>query len=162
MFRRFIHLPPTGLVVALLLATAAAAPARGPVKISADSLELDQQAQATTYSGNVLLTQGEMRLTAASLTVSVRDGRLGRIEASGNPARFESRLDDGTPVIGEAARIVFDSAAGLLTLIGEGRLSQGRNRIENDHIEYDLNRGNLKAGGKKAKKRVEVIFQPAQ
>jgi len=161
MSRRFRCLQ--ALLLTLSLATTAASAAQGePVKISADTLELDQKQQSTTYSGNVLLTQGEMRLTADSLTVFVKDGKLGRIEAHGNPARFDSRLKDGTPVSGEAAEIRFDSAAGLLTLIGDGRLTQGQNRIENDHIEYDLNRGNLKAGGKKAKKRVEVIFQPSQ
>ncbi len=163
MSRRFIYLGPVVLAISMTLSSAvSAAPAAAPVKISADTLELNQQAQSTTYSGNVLLTQGQMKLTADSLTVFVRDGKLGSIEASGTPARFETRLDDDTPVVGEAGKIVFDSAAGLLTLIGDGRLRQGQNRIENDYIEYDLNRGNLKAGGKKAKKRVEVIFQPAQ
>ena len=133
-----------------------------PGNISSDALELDQKAQSTTYSGNVLLTQGQMKLTAESLTVFLRGGKLGSIEAQGSPARFETRLDDGTTVTGEAEQIRFDSAARLLTLIGNGKLTQGRNRIENDFIEYDLNKGNLKAGGNKAKKRVEVIFQPDQ
>ncbi len=150
------------LSLSLLLPAAVQAASAPPVKISADSLELDQKAQSTTYSGNVLLTQGEMKLTAESLTVFVTDGKLGSIEARGNPARFDTRLDDGTNVSGEAGKIRFDSSAGLLTLIGSGKLTQGRNRIENDYIEYDLNRGNLKAGGSKAKKRVEVIFQPAE
>ena len=150
------------LLLALsLLATAAVAAQGEPVKISADSLELDQKNQSTTYSGNVLLTQGEMRLTADSLTVFVKNGKLGHIEAHGEPAHFDSRLKDGTAVVGEARELRFDSTAGLLTLIGNSRLVQGQNRIENDFIEYDLNRGNLKAGGKKAKKRVEVTFQPS-
>ena len=154
---RYLH----ALFLALsLVATAVAATQGEPVKISADSLELDQKNQSTTYSGNVLLTQGEMRLTADSLTVFVKSGKLGHIEARGEPAHFESQLKDGTTVVGEARELRFDSTAGLLTLIGNSRLVQGQNRIGNDFIEYDLNRGNLKAGGKKAKKRVEVTFQP--
>ncbi len=152
------------LVVLSLLLTSLtlAAPSVAPVKISADSLELDQKQQTTTYSGNVLLTQGDMRLTADSLKVSVVDGKLGKIESRGKPTRFESHLDDGTLVRGEATAITFDSRAGLLVLAGNGKLTQGRNLIENDHIEYNLNTGSLKAGGKQSKKRVEVIFQPDQ
>jgi len=133
-----------------------------PVKISADSLDLDQKSQTTTYSGNVLLTQGKMKLTADSLKVFVSNGKLGKIESHGNPTIFQTVLDDGTTVRGEAKTIIFDSAAGRLTLTGNGKLSQGGNMIENDHITYDLKTGALKAGGKHSKKRVEVIFQPAQ
>lgn len=141
---------------------AGAATSSEPVKISADSLELDQKSQTTTYSGNVLLTQGKMKLTADALKVSVSNGKLGEIESQGNPTIFQTVLDDGTTVRGEARTIVFDSAAGRLTLTGNGRLSQGGNMIENDYIAYVLKTGALKAGGKHSKKRVEVIFQPAQ
>lgn len=156
------RLRPLSLLIFLLMSSAVYAASAPPVKISADSLDLDQKNQSTTYSGNVLLTQGEMKLTAESLTVFVKDNKLGRIEAQGDPAHFESRLKDGTAVNGEANHIEFDSAAGLLKLLGNGKLTQGGNRIENDYIEYDLNKGNLSAGGNKAKKRVEVTFQPAQ
>lgn len=150
------------LVLALPLVAASAPAQKSPVRITADSLALDQKEQSTTYIGNVVLTQGPMTLTADSLKVFVDNGKLGRIEASGDPARFETTLEDETLVKGEADRIVFDSANGLLTLIGDGRLSQGQNRIENDYIRYNLRNGNLKAGGEKARKRVEMIFHPEQ
>ena len=161
MFRDFSHAL-IFLFCLLLPLTAPAANSPEPVKISADALDLDQKSQTTTYSGNVLLTQGKMKLTATSLKVFVNDGKLGKIESRGAPTIFQTVLKDGTAVRGEANIIVFDSKARRLTLTGNGKLTQGGNRIENDHIEYDLNSGALKAGGKRSKKRVEVIFQPAQ
>lgn len=137
-----------------------AAQAVEPVKILADGVEVNQKTLSSTYSGNVELTQGAMRLSAEKLQVFANKGALQRIEAAGNPARFTAPLQDQSLVTGEASVVNFDSNKGILLLTGNARLTQTGNTIHNDRIEYNLNTGNLKAGGQGSKKRVEVILLP--
>jgi len=101
------RLRPLSLFIFLLTSSAVYAASAPPVKISADSLDLDQKNQSTTYSGDVLLTQGEMKLTAESLTVFVKDNKLGSIKAQGHPAHFETRLKDGLSRTIKAQPLIF-------------------------------------------------------
>ena len=142
--------------------SAAESPKTEPVKISADMVEVDQKSQSSTYSGNVILRQGDMRLTAETVKVNADRGKLSAIKAMGHPAEFRSVSEDGTPVRGQADVVQFKARAEILLLVGEGKLTQGGNTIENDRIEFNLRTGNLKAGGRQAKGRVEVILQPAE
>ncbi len=156
------------LVIGLLLAGPLGAAVKGaagdpkaPIRIFADQVKVDPNTHISTYSGHVELSQGEMKLTASQVTVYLKDGQLDRLEASGAPARFSTVLEDGKPAVGEARKILFKAAAQRLVLQGDGRLEQGGNRVVNDHIEFDLESGNLTAGGKAARGRVEVTIQPA-
>ncbi|HBS26286.1 MAG TPA: lipopolysaccharide transport periplasmic protein LptA [Gammaproteobacteria bacterium] len=135
--------------------------AKLPIKILADEVEVDPNNNISVYSGNVELRQGEMSLTADSLTASVKNGQLNRLEARGKPARFSAVLSDGRPVLGEATSIDFKAAKEILVLKGEGLLKQGGNSINNDRIEFNLKTGHFNAGGKESNGRVEVILQPA-
>ncbi len=139
----------------------APANAKLPIKILADEVEVDPNKNISIYSGNVELRQGEMSLTSSSLTATVKNGQLDRLEARGNPARFSTVLSDGRPVLGEAASIDFNAAKEILLLKGDGLLKQGGNSVNNDRIEFNLKTGHFSAGGKESKGRVEVILQPA-
>lgn len=144
------------------LVSAAESPTVEAVRISADMVEVDQKTQSSSYSGNVILSQGAMRLTAETVQVNTEDGKLSVIEARGRPARFQSTSEDGTPVQGQADLVTFRARVEVLLLVGDGKLTQGESKIQNDRIEFNLRTGNLKAGGSKAKGRVEVILQPAE
>ncbi|MGV6816271.1 MAG: lipopolysaccharide transport periplasmic protein LptA [Thiotrichales bacterium] len=159
MHRKFKRILTAALVV-LSTQLAAAPDPKQPVNISADTLTLDQKTQSTTYAGNVVLVQGDMTLNADELTVYTRDAKLDRIEMKGSPARLNATLENGEPVSGQADQITFFSKTGLLVLQGNAAINQLGNTINSARIEYNLNSGNLAAGGEKAKSRVEVTFQP--
>lgn len=147
--------------VAEVMQRAPAGDAKLPIKILADQVEVDPNKNISVYSGNVELRQGEMTLIADSLTATVKQGRLDRLEAKGQPARFSATLTDGRPVLGEAASIDFNAAKEVLLLKGDGLLKQGGNQVNNDRIEFNLKTGHFNAGGKGSNGRVEVILQPA-
>jgi len=132
------------------------------VKILADSVEVNQKTLSSTYRGNVELTQGAMQLKADKLQVFTKNNALHRFEAEGKPALFSAPLQDKSLATGEASTINFNARKGVLLLTGNARLTQMGNTIQNDRIKYNLNTGNLKAGGKNSKKRVEVILQPSK
>jgi lipopolysaccharide export system protein LptA len=145
-----------------LLSPARAAPIPEPVRISADRVEVNQKTFSSTYRGNVKLTQGALRLNADLLQVYTKNGTLQRLKAEGNPAHFTAPLEDKSLATGEASTVNLNSSKGILLLMGHAKLTQMGNTIHNDRIEYNLNTGNLKAGGKHSKKRVEVILQPSK
>ena len=81
-----------GLIsVAAVLAAAAApsGPSLGldfsqPIAVNADSFLADLNNSTGTYTGNVIVTQGEVRLHADEVTVHAPGGRASRMEANGN------------------------------------------------------------------------------
>jgi len=87
---------PIALVVSMLSAAtlaAMAAPAPStslgldssqPIAVNADSFLADLNNEIGTYTGNVIVTQGEVRLHADEVKVHAPGGRAARMEANGN------------------------------------------------------------------------------
>jgi len=150
------------LALTLVALTTQAAETLQPVKILADRVEVNQKTLSSTYRGNVELTQGAMQLKADKLQVFTKNGVLQRLKAEGKPAHFTTPLQDKSLATGKASVVNLNSSKGILLLTGDAKLTQMGNTIHNDRIEYNLNTGNLRAGGKNSKKRVEVILQPSK
>ena len=55
-----------------------------PIAVNADSFLADLNNETGTYTGNVIVTQGEVRLHADEVTVHAPGGRASRMEANGN------------------------------------------------------------------------------
>lgn len=84
---------PTGLWAAQPAATAAAKQGgpglakhdnNAPIDISSDSFQADLNAKSGTYTGNVIITQGDMKLRANTVRISTVNDKADKITASGN------------------------------------------------------------------------------
>src|SRR6056297_1297026 len=109
-----------------------------PVEIAADRLEIDQDSGAATFSGNVVIGQGEMRLTGARVDVTYSTGEAGEIErlhATGG-VTFLSGEEAA-----EAREAIYTIADGALVMTGDVLLTQGRNTIAGDRLSVDLEAG---------------------
>ena len=74
-----------------------------PATLDADEFDLDFQTGVRTYRGNVVYQQGSIRLYADELVAHMKDNKLERAVARGNPAKFSQRPDDSdTDVVGVA------------------------------------------------------------
>ena len=112
-----------------------------PIDFAADRIEVQDRADRAVLSGNVSVTQGELSLTAARLTVAY----TGAI-TNGNPD--VNRLDAAGGVTvrsaGETARGAFatyDLNRRLITMIGDVTLSQGTNVLRGGRLIIDLQSG---------------------
>lgn len=138
-----------GLVVAAACASAwaLASDRDQPIEIEADFAELDDQRGVTIYTGNVIVTQGSLRLWGDKLTVNYsEDQELERAYLEGQPARFRQRpegKDEETQ--GEAMQIEYHAQESLLYLIEEARLEQGGKLLTGHRITYDTERSILTA-----------------
>lgn len=162
--KRLLHLTLPNLVLA---ATAAAALAQGanislgtpsfdtgqPVEVSADTLSVDQGTGEAVFDGNVLVVQGDVRMSAGRILVVYGTDDEGdasgidRLEAEGG-VTFVTATDAA-----EAEQAVYSVADGLVTLTGEVLLTQGENAISGDRLVIDLNSGTGQMEG-----RVRTVF----
>lgn len=133
-----------------------------PVYMEADGVEIDEKSGASVYQGNVILTQGSIRITAETVEIQQKaEGDKGRIEASGNPVTFSQETDDGKTIRGRASQIEYDTDDELLVMIGDAELEQGKDTFSSDRIIYDRARAVVKAGASaKGKQRVRMTIQP--
>jgi lipopolysaccharide export system protein LptA len=140
-----------------------------PIEIEAATLVLDQGKGISTYSGNVVLTQGSIHIEAETLVVYMRDRKLDRLEALGTgrePASFRQRLPDGEETAARAGRIEYHAAQSRLILREQAQLSQGGNRIQSERIDYNTASNSLIAGQNpgqdpaQRRERVRIVIEP--
>ena len=93
---------------------------QAPVEVAADNLSVNQADGSAVFTGNVVIGQGEMRLSAAEVHVDYAEGGQNRIRAL--RASGDVTLVSG-PDAAEAQEAVYDVEAGEVTLIGDVVLS---------------------------------------
>lgn len=121
-----------------------------PVEVSADELNVDQTTGAAIFTGNVVIGQGEMRLSAARVLVIYRDNEAGieRLEATGGVT-----LASGEDAA-EAQRADYDIDDGVIVMTGDVLMSQGRSALSADRMTVNLDDGTARMQG-----RVKTILQ---
>jgi lipopolysaccharide export system protein LptA len=133
-----------------------------PLDLEADSAEIDDGKGMSVYLGNVIATQGSMRLESDQLTVFHSGTKAERLEAEGKPARFQQLADDSPEPIKARARHLeyrFDSEE--LVLTGDAIVVQGKDTFQSDRITYDRVRSVVKGGAAaKGKERVRITVDP--
>lgn len=120
-----------------------------PVEIEADYAELDDQEGRTVYIGNVIVTQGSIRMTGDKLKANFTpDRQLIDVYMEGRPAFFKQTPDGGKPDIeGEALEIEYHRNIMQLYLIQKARLKQGERLFEGFRINYDTQKSIITGRG---------------
>jgi lipopolysaccharide export system protein LptA len=158
----------------LALAAALAGPAHAEradrekqVVVLADRGVLDEKSQTRTMEGNVVITQGTMRITAAKVTVQQKDN-YNYYVASGSPVTFREKRDKLDEWIeGIADRAEFDDRNEVLKLFNRARVTSAQSEITGELITYDMRREVAEVSGAPPgqqvpsdKSRVKVIIVP--
>lgn len=143
---------------------------REPIDFSSISFETDSIRGITNYTGDVIITQGQSRLSADKVEVRTEGRALLKIEAMGSPARFQDASDTlpkaNSTLLeqhtqGQANKIRYDAKAQTLSFIGQAKLRQGSNTFEGEQIIYDLVARAIKAkGGQGPNERVKIQYYP--
>lgn len=123
-----------------------------PVEVASDNLTVNQTDGSALFEGNVVIGQGEMRLSADQVTVQYAEGGQSRIQsltATGNVTLVSG------PDAAEAQKAVYDVEGGNVVLTGDVLLSQGQNVLSGDKVTVDLATGAAQVNG-----RVRSVLQP--
>ena len=109
------------------------------IVIGADRLTADDAKRTSTFDGNVVVTQGTMRITAAKVTVREDAERFKFYVASGAPVTFRQKRDNADEwVEGFAERAEFDDRNDVLKLFNRARLKSNQNEIAGDFISCNM------------------------
>ncbi|WP_020409657.1 lipopolysaccharide transport periplasmic protein LptA [Hahella ganghwensis] len=135
-----------------------------PIKIQADRAQLDDIAGKSTYTGNVIITQGQSRLEAAKVILISDDSGIKSFFATGKPAHLIQH-DKETDVFTHAyaREIRYERDKNQVTLRQEARLEQPNSSFQGEEIIYDTVKRLVTAESSKSGEdtgRVEIIYQP--
>lgn len=128
-----------------------------PVEMSADQLEIDQNDGSAVFTGNVVIGQGEMRLSAPRV-------RIEYVTADGQPTGEISRMiaTGGVTLVNgaeaaEASRADYTVTKGEILMTGDVLLTQGVNALSSDRMTVDLTTGRAVMEG-----RVKTVLQSSK
>ena len=113
-----------------------------PVDVTADRIEVQDRADRAIFAGNVHVTQAELSLDTARLTVAYSGGagattgvQIRRLDAAGGVVvRSPSEIAKGEFGI-------YDLDRRLITLIGNVQLNRGQNQVNGSRLVIDLDSG---------------------
>lgn len=125
-----------------------------PVEVASDSLSVNQADGRATFTGNVVIGQGDMRLGADGVTVEYADGDQSQIRSL--HAKGNVTLVSGKDAA-EAQEAVYQVQTGQVTLTGAVVLTQGDNVLTGDRMVVDLKTGSAQVDG-----RVRSVLQPGR
>ena len=122
-----------------------------PVQVQADQLAVNNADGTAVFSGNVVVTQGEMKLAAGEVKVSYGADKksIETLVASGGVT--VTNLGDAA----EAKEAVYTIASGVIVLSGDVLLTQGGSAMEGQKLSI-----NLKDGTGVMEGRVTTTFVP--
>lgn len=137
------------------------------IVVTADRTLGDDRSKTLTLEGNVVVTQGTMRITASRVTIR-EDAQNNKVYvATGAPVTFRQKRDKVDEYVdGQAQRAEFDEKADVLRLFTRARVKSGANEITGDFISYDMAREVAEASGAAPgavapkDSRVKVIIVP--
>lgn len=118
-----------------------------PVEITSDALDVSQNDNTAVFTGNVVVVQGDLKLTAPSVRVLYTDPSAGprkiaRVNATGGVT-----LVSPTEAA-EGQEAVYTPDNGAVVMTGNVTLTQGPNVITGDRLNVDLNTGTGKMEGR--------------
>ncbi len=132
-----------------------------PIYIDSNAATYDDNAGVSIYTGNVISTQGSLKVWSDKLVVYFKDGDVDKLVATGKPARFQQTPDSGGDITGKALTGEYYPKQNLLILIKDAVVWQEGNTYASDIIRYDSRNSIVKAGDQESDaKRVRVILKP--
>ncbi|MGR9073501.1 MAG: lipopolysaccharide transport periplasmic protein LptA [Gammaproteobacteria bacterium] len=135
-----------------------------PIYIDSNSATYDDAKGVSIYIGNVVTTQGSMKMYSDELIIYIKNGDVTKMVATGNPVRFKQTPEVGKEdITGHSLRAEYYPDKTLLVLKEDAVVKQGENAYASDLIEYDSKNSIVKAGEKTSDtKRVHVIIKPKE
>lgn len=155
-----------------LQAASAAAPAakpvlgqhdnNAPINISSDSFQADLNGKTGAWSGNVVVTQGDMKMRANTVRMTTVNGKADKVTASGNVVVDSPKSGTATGENG-----VYSVVPRTVLLTGNVVLKKGRDVMRGAQLTVNLATGQAVLGGgvkgqagTQGSTRVQAVFTP--
>lgn len=145
-----------------VVAVALPSDATQPIRLLADKATYSERTGVTTYSGNVTIEQGTLKIAADNITLNLDDKRsIKTAVATGRPATMQQIVTKEKGLAkGQANKIDYNAVTGIITLTGNAKLTQAGASFSGNTIRYSLKLGDVEANAGSGR-RVELIFPPS-
>ncbi|PZW49623.1 lipopolysaccharide transport periplasmic protein LptA [Pseudomonas sp. URMO17WK12:I2] len=139
-----------------------------PIRVQADSAELDDKQGVAVYRGDVVITQGTMKITGDTVTITQNaQGEVDVFTSVGKPAYYEQKpAVDKQIVKAYGLTIQYFAANERIVLIDQAKVVQEGNTFEGEKIVYDTRRQIVNAGRatgtnvSSPRPRIDMVIQP--
>jgi len=114
-----------------------------PIEIEAQSVVVDETTGFSEFSGNVVVRQGSLLLSAELIQVQIDNEEVVSMIAKGSlekPAKYIQSQENQARLIEATATIItYDVDEGMILLVGNANLIQGFDSFSGDTLDYDIN-----------------------
>jgi len=139
-----------------------------PIHIQSDDAQLDDKQGVATYKGNVIITQGSMKITGNTVTITRNaQGDVDVFTAVGNLAYYEQKPAVNKPIVqAYGVTIQYFAAQDRIVLVDKAKVINDGNTSEGEKIVYDTVRQVVNAGRANGSKltaprpRIDMVIQP--
>ncbi|HYQ37467.1 MAG TPA: lipopolysaccharide transport periplasmic protein LptA [Pseudomonas sp.] len=169
---RFVNSLPLLFGLSSLLATVPAwalpSDREQPIRVQADTAELDDAKHVAVYRGGVVVTQGTLKITGDTVTVTQdKNGEIETFTSVGKPAYYEQKPAPDKPLVkAYGLTIQYFAANERIVLIDQAKVIQDGNTFEGEKIVYDTQRQIVNAGRATGstvtapRPRIDMMLQP--
>jgi lipopolysaccharide export system protein LptA len=170
-----LHRPSLLLILLALVSTSAFAEKADrdkPIDLEADTVMVNDAKKTSTYTGNVILTQGTLIIKGDKLVVREDKEGFQHSTTYGNPqvpSTFKQKMEGKNEYMeGSAQRIEYDGRMDKVQLFTKAWVKRGDDIVHGDYIMYDANSeyAEVIGGGSQAATpgtptgRVRAVIQP--
>jgi lipopolysaccharide export system protein LptA len=139
-----------------------------PIRIQADTAELDDKQGVAVYRGDVIITQGTLKITGDTVTITqTASGDIDVFTSVGNLAYYEQKpAVDKDIVKAYGKTIQYFASNERIVLIDQAKVIQEGNTFEGEKIVYDTRRQIVNAGRATGnnvsmpRPRIDMVIQP--
>lgn len=134
-----------------------------PINVESVEQSADLQANKLIFSGDVVATQGSIKVKADKIEVTRNsDGTLKSIIAYGSPTTFEQQQDNGRYIRSRSSTLSYIPQETKIVLQGRAVIWQGESKMSGERIEYNINSQKMRAYNNNSQGgRVSSTFVPA-
>lgn len=129
-------------------------PQQLPINLQAEHGEYNADNGTAVYTGNVRISQGEMKLTGDKVVIRLQDGKVNIIEAWGKPATFHYVPAKEPAIDAKGLYMKYNVPGATIEIDKQAFVKQGKNETRADYLLYDLENENIKGRG------VNMTFLP--
>ena len=139
-----------------------------PIRVQADSAELDDKQGVAVYRGGVVITQGTLKITGDTVTITQdANGEIEVFTSVGKPAYYEQKPSADKDIVkAYGLTIQYYATNERIVLIDQAKVIQQGNTFEGEKIVYDTQRQIVNAGRatgsnvSMSRPRIDMILQP--
>ncbi|HDS1734983.1 lipopolysaccharide transport periplasmic protein LptA [Pseudomonas sp. BP8] len=139
-----------------------------PIRIQADDAHLDDKQGVATYKGDVIITQGSMKITGNTVTMTrATNGDIDVVTSVGNLAYFEQQqsADKADKMKGWAVTIQYQAQKDTIILTDRAKVENEGNTTEGEKIVYNTKSqvataGTSSGAASTKRPRIDMVIQP--